>query len=160
MFKKRGVLVISILIFTLFLLTNAYAQESAAEKGFQWLDSKSVDGSWNNEVYETAFAALALDKTNKDSSKAVSWLLDKGQTPVPTAGKWWLQIATTADGSCLLNYQEANVTFNENITIKDSRVVNCNNQPWFDLRACIPNNPLARNPSLQRSEEHTSELQS
>jgi len=192
MYKKRGILLI-LLILILLLTINTLAQEqSIAEKGFQWLNSKAVDGSWNNNVFdtsmavialqeaglslnaeqganwlltqqdslgcfpqgdckvkETAFAAYALDITNKDSSKAVDWLLNTAQTPTPTVGKWWLQIATTTDGSCSLNYQEANVTFTENITIENNRIANCNNNPWFDLRACIPNNPLARNPSLE-----------
>jgi len=192
MYKKRGILLI-LLISILLLAANTLAQEqSIAEKGFQWLNSKVVDGSWNSNVFdtsiavialqeaglsfnaeqganwlltqqdslgcfpkgdckvkETAFAAYALDITNKDSSKAVDWLLNTAQTPTPTVGRWWLQIATTTAGSCLLTYQEANVTFTENITIENNRIANCNNNPWFDLRSCIPNNPLARNPSLE-----------
>src|SRR3989338_4514697 len=192
MYKKRGILLI-LLISILLLAINVLAQEQAiAGKGFQWLNSKAVDGSWNSNVLdtsiavialqeaglslnaeeganwlleqqdalgcfpkgyckvkETAFAAYALDITKKDSSKAVDWLLNTAQTPTPTVGRWWLQIATTTAGSCLLTYQEANVTFTENITIENNRIANCNNNPWFDLRSCIPNNPLARNPSLQ-----------
>jgi len=191
MYKKRGILLI-LLISILLLAINVLAQEqSIAGKGFQWLNSKAVDGSWNSNVLdtsiavialqeaglslnaeeganwlleqqdalgcfpkgdckvkETAFAAYALDITKKDSSKAVDWLLNTAQTPTPTVGKWWLQIATTADGSCSLTYQEANVTFIENITIQNNRITNCNNNPWFDLRSCITNNPLASNPSL------------
>ncbi|QQG39253.1 MAG: hypothetical protein HYS32_02250 [Candidatus Woesearchaeota archaeon] len=124
-----------------------------AEAGANWLltqqDPEGCFPKGNCQVRETAFALLALDATNKDTAKVIKWLVQDAQTPTPTIGKWWLQIASTASGSCTISYIESNITFSQNISLDNQKVTNCNNQPWLDLRACLSNNPLARNPSME-----------
>ncbi|MDD5649968.1 MAG: dickkopf-related protein [Candidatus Nanoarchaeia archaeon] len=56
--------------------------------------------SGNCDVINTAFALLLLEKTGQNTNSTITWLNNKEIAAGSTGGKWIIQIATTANGTC------------------------------------------------------------
>ena len=89
-------------------------------------------GCWPKDgckVLDTAFATLALERSNKDVSKELVWLNDKkgALNPVPSTGNWLVQIEAPSNGICTVMYG-ANKT--KDFTVEGNKV---NNNWWIDV---------------------------
>ena len=111
--------------------TGNYNQQFAIDR---LKNLQSDDGSWNGNIIDTSFAALALYKTGNDVTKSAKWLLGK-QIQAATSGNWLVQIKTTNSGKCTVSLNE-----NEGVEFEvDSNGVNCNINgvnTWIDLQTC------------------------
>src|SRR3989344_1895610 len=58
------------------LLAFSVSADFSAQKGFDWLVSKGVNGNYNNDITTTAFAILAFKDAgiNSEAEKGVAWI--------------------------------------------------------------------------------------
>src|SRR3989344_5383869 len=89
-------------------------------------------GCWPKDgckVLDTAFATLALERSNKDVSKELAWLNDKkgALNPALSTGNWLVQIEAPSNGVCKVTYG-ANKT--KDFTVEGNKV---NNNWWIDV---------------------------
>lgn len=64
------------------LLAFSASADFSAQKGFDWLVSKGVNGNYNNDITTTAFAVLAFKDAgiNSEAEKGVAWIKSQEDT--------------------------------------------------------------------------------
>ncbi|MBI2672802.1 terpene cyclase/mutase family protein [Candidatus Woesearchaeota archaeon] len=133
------------------LAMSSLGSRTEAEKAIDWLKTQqSSQGCFpknNCRTKDTSLAALALKKFEQDTSKIPDWL-GKAQSPALT-DSWWLQISSSANGQCRLEYTKNNdQRANISVQVNNSRFPSCGGNNWLDLNACLEPNLIANNPSL------------
>ena len=70
---------LTLILSLLFLVNIAYGAEFSAKEGYDWLLSKSVNGSVENDVSATAWTALAFDGVQWDmeAEDALNWIFSQ-----------------------------------------------------------------------------------
>ncbi len=140
---------------TVALATLALRQSGAslqAEKSLSWLktqeSSQHCFPKSGCKTKDTAFALLVYSNFNEDTENIEKWLND-AQTSSVSGGNWWLEIATTNSGTCILSYQKANLTKTFNISVERGYFPTCGNTTFLDLNSCLQQNLITQNPFLQ-----------
>jgi len=180
------------IIFILLVSFSFVAAEFSAQMGYDWLTAQgSADTGFNGDVYDTAFAIMALDEGGYDTSSYVDWLYTEMETnycfPATSScttkdtaaavlalaeiqddsnfdgidswytsslqgasfsGDWLLEIATSSTGTCTVEYEVSNVSYEQEIEIDAGTFPGCGSSTFLDLDSCIQANLIKNNPGI------------
>ena len=125
---------------------------SQAEKSFSWLKTKNssqycfpINGC---KTKDTAFGLWVFSNFDEDTDNIEKWL-DNAQTSSITTGNWWLEIATTNSGTCVLSYQKLGSTKTFNVSVVRGFFPGCGNTTFLDLNSCLEQGLTTKNPFLK-----------
>lgn len=89
------------------------------------------------KIKDTAFAMMALHAHGEDLGNATNYLLD-GQSVASLSGKWLLQIATNANGTCKVSFDDASGNVVEkDVVVKQGYFPSCGNSTFLDINSCL-----------------------
>ncbi len=84
----------------------------------------STDGSWSQNIKDTALAVLALNHVGETTAKSEIWLLNQNKTPTDLI--WYLEQDSEGQTQCKISYDSQDFIININANKKiDSRAGNC-----------------------------------
>ncbi|MFH1972179.1 MAG: hypothetical protein ABIJ18_01740 [archaeon] len=98
---------------------------------------------------DTAMAVIALNEIQDDAyfDLIESWYTDSLQG-ASFSGDWLLEIATSASGTCTLEYEINNVSTEKEIEVSEGSFPSCGGSTFLNLDDCIQTNLISNNPGM------------
>ncbi len=94
------------------------------------------DYNWDNDVYDSSLAVLALYKTGNDIEPEKAWLLDR-QKEALKSGEWLIQFLYDGESECRVRYDGDDFDF----TVNDTEIISPSDcgvgDNWVDFEDCI-----------------------
>ncbi len=113
--------------------------DTSAEVGYL-LNNSDPQGCWpagGCKIKDTAFSAMALHAAGKDVSNATDYLVN-AQSVASLSGKWLLQIATNANGTCKISVDDASGNpVEKDVKVNAGYFPTCGNSTFLDINSCL-----------------------
>ena len=110
------------------------------KKALDKLEGMEDDSNWNDDIYETALATIALKKTGKNVDSELEWLFDR-QEEVLESGNWFIQFLTEGeDVSCKVIYEDEEdkeFVINGTEIVDSSESCSVIGENWVDFEECV-----------------------
>lgn len=129
---------------------NAGAQVQA-EQVLSWVKSKQDAAgcfpAGGCKIKDTVFGYWLLHTFGEDTSKVDAWLRSS-LSSTAASGNWYLQVATTSNGSCKVAYDKSGQSKSVNVVVDNGRFPLCSGTTFFDVNNCLEPNLLSSSPVL------------
>lgn len=137
------------------LALRSAGAELQSQQGLAWVksqqDTSGCFPSGSCRVKDTVFAHLLLYQMNEDTAKTDAWLRSSLSSAL-TNGDWWLQVATSSNGTCSIAYEKNGQQRTQSIVVDQGRFPLCSTaggETFFDLNNCLEPGLLTNVPFIQ-----------
>ncbi len=98
---------------------------------------------------ETALAALALKEVQDDTYfDDISNYLASAMSSSSGAGSWFLEVATSSNGTCTASYELNNLTTEIDFDVDEGYFPDCDDSTFLDIDKCLQENLITNNPGI------------
>lgn len=109
-------------------------------KALDKLEDIEDDSNWDDDIYATAMAIIALKKTGNNVDNEIEWLYDR-QEEVLESGNWYIQFLTEdEEAQCNILYEDEEYkefTINKTEITDSSESCGVVGESWVDFEECV-----------------------
>jgi hypothetical protein len=116
------------------------------DEGLEELEDLQSGDNWG-DIKSSALGTLAFYEYDKDVEDEIGWLIAQ-QEMAREDGLWYIQLATSYEGACRLNYNGVDHIFQVNGSNNEIVSDFCGTSSWIDFESCIKGDNAGLNETI------------
>jgi hypothetical protein len=97
---------------------------------------------------DTGFVIQAYNAMGIATADQVEWMKN-AQSAAMQSGNWWLEVATTEQGTCTVKYTKNSQEISKTIKVNNGRFTDCGNTTFLNINTCIEANFVKNFPTIK-----------